>query len=243
MNTLNAIDKVSMSRREAIQLSTTALAGLSLGALAPGEAAAQGAPPQPEGLVDTKLRGAAQLALMPDGSAVEYTPQEAGTITGVLWRTKNQTPDIEFDYRKMKIKLDARGTARRSGTLTFGDLEKLPQHSYVTLLQCGAPMPRGIVKWTGVRFSDFAQAMGAQSFAYYGRLVGSDGYFVDEDMKTLMHPQVILAWLLNDEPIPPQHGAPLRLIVPFRYGARSLKAITEISFTATSFAPPKPWPT
>jgi DMSO/TMAO reductase YedYZ molybdopterin-dependent catalytic subunit len=243
MNKLKAIDKVSMSRREAMQLSTTALAGLSLGALAPGEAAAQAAAPQPEGLVDTKLRGAAQLALMPDGSAVEYTPQEAGTITGVLWRTKNQTPDIEFDYRKMKIKLDARGTARLSGTLTFGDLEKLPRHSYVTLLQCGAPMPRGVVKWTGVRFSDFAQAMGAQSFAYYGRLVGSDGYFVDEDMKTLMHPQVILAWLLNDAPIPPQHGAPLRLIVPFRYGARSLKAITEISFTATSFAPPKPWPT
>jgi DMSO/TMAO reductase YedYZ molybdopterin-dependent catalytic subunit len=243
MSKLNAIDKASMSRREAMQLSTTALAGLSLSALAPGEAAAQAAAPQPESLVDTKLRDAAKLALMPDGSAVEYTPQEAGTITGVLWRTKNQTPDIEFDYRKMKIKLDARGTARLSGTLTFGDLEKLPRHSYVTLLQCGAPMPRGIVKWTGVRFSDFAQAMGAQSFAYYGRLVGSDGYFVDEDMKTLMHPQVILAWLLNDEPIPPQHGAPLRLIVPFRYGARSLKAIREISFTATTFAPPKPWPT
>jgi DMSO/TMAO reductase YedYZ molybdopterin-dependent catalytic subunit len=226
-----------------MQISTSALAGLSLGALNPDEAAAQPAPPQPDGLVDTKLRDAARLPLMPDGSAVEYTPQEAGTITGVLWRTKNQTPDIEFDYRKMKIKLDARGTAKLSGTLTFGDLEKLPRHSYVTLLQCGAPTPHGIVKWTGVRFSDFAQAIGAQSFAYYGRLVGSDAYFIDEDMKTLTHPQVILAWLLNDEPIPPQHGAPLRLIVPFRYGARSLKAITEIAFTATSFAPPKPWPT
>jgi DMSO/TMAO reductase YedYZ molybdopterin-dependent catalytic subunit len=236
MNTAN------LSRREAMQLSTTALAGLSLGALATGEALAQSAP-QPQGLVDTKLRDASRLPLQPDGSAVEYTPQEAGTITGVLWRTKNQTPDIEFDYRKMKIKLDARGTAKLSGTLTFGDLEKLPRHSYVTLLQCGAPTPHGIVKWTGVRFSDFAQSIGAQSIAYYGRLVGSDAYFIDEDMKTLMHPQVILAWLLNDEPIPPQHGAPLRLIVPFRYGARSLKAITEISFTATSFAPPKPWPT
>jgi DMSO/TMAO reductase YedYZ molybdopterin-dependent catalytic subunit len=232
---------MKMSRRDTMQLSAAALAGLSLAELS--RAAAQNAPPQPDGLVETKLRDAATLALKPDGSAVEYTPQEAGTITGVLWRTKNQTPDIEFDYRKMKIKLDARGTAKLSGTLTFGDLEKLPRQSYVTLLQCGAPMPRGIVKWTGVRFSDFAQSLGAQSFAYYGRLVGSDNYFVDEDMKTLMHPQVILAWLLNDQPIPPQHGAPLRLIVPFRYGARSLKAITEISFTATTFAPPKPWPT
>ncbi|HEY6255521.1 MAG TPA: molybdopterin-dependent oxidoreductase [Xanthobacteraceae bacterium] len=237
------MNAMNMSRREAMQLSTSALAGLSMAVIKPVEAAAQAAPPRPEGLVDTKLRDAAKLALQPDGSAVEYTPQEAGTITGVLWRTKNQTPDIEFDYRKMKIKLDARGTAKLSGTLTFGDIEKLPRHSYVTLLQCGAPTPHGIVKWTGVRFSDFAQALGVQSFAYYGRLVGSDAYFIDEDMKTLTHPQVILAWLLNDEPIPPQHGAPLRLIVPFRYGARSLKAITEISFTATSFPPPKPWPT
>jgi DMSO/TMAO reductase YedYZ molybdopterin-dependent catalytic subunit len=161
----------------------------------------------------------------------------------VLWRTKNKTPEGEYDVRKMKIKVDGRGTATLSGTLTFDVLEKLPRHSYVVRLQCGAPNPRGTVKWTGVRFSDFAQAVGAQSFANYCRLVGSDAYFIDEDMTILMHPQVVLAWQLNDAPIPPEHGAPLRLIVPFRYGARSLKAITEIQFTATSFAPPKPWPT
>src|SRR5438309_12108337 len=239
---------MKMSRRETMQLSATALAGMSFAAVKSLEVAAQtppaqSTPAQPGGLVDTQLRNIPALPLNPDGSAPEYTPQQAGQIDGVLWRTRNQSPDGEYDYRKMKIKLDARGTAKLSGTLTFPDLEKLPRHSYVTLLQCGAPKPRGIVKWTGVRFSDFAQALGMQSFAYYGRLVGSDNYFVDEDMKTLMHPQVVLAWLLNDEPIPPQHGAPLRLIVPFRYGARSLKAITEISFTATTFAPPKPWPT
>ena len=49
-------------------------------------------------------------------------------------------------------------------------------------------------------------------------------------METLRHPQVMLAWLMNDAPIPPRHGAPLRLIVPFRYGNRSIKAITEIVF-------------
>jgi sulfoxide reductase catalytic subunit YedY len=58
-----------------------------------------------------------------------------------------------------------------------------------------------------------------------------------------MHPQVMLAWLINDAPIPPQNGAPLRLVVPFRYGARSLKAITDIQFTATSFPPPRSWQT
>jgi DMSO/TMAO reductase YedYZ molybdopterin-dependent catalytic subunit len=233
---------MKISRRETMQFSATALAGLSFAQLGPGAAAAQGAP-QPDGLVDTPLRSISTLPLKPDGSAVEFAPQEAGAITGVLWRTKNQTPPGEYDFHKMKIKVDARGTAKLSGALTFDVLDKLPRHSYVVRLQCGAPMPRGTVKWTGVRFSDFAQAVGAQSFANYCRLIGTDAYFIDEDMTTLMHPQVVLAWQLNDEPIPPQHGAPLRLIIPFRYGARSLKAITEIQFTATSFAPPKPWPT
>jgi DMSO/TMAO reductase YedYZ molybdopterin-dependent catalytic subunit len=239
---------MTMSRRETIRFSATALASMSLAAAKSQQALAQAqseAPPAqpPQGLIDTNLRNIATLPLRPDGSAVEYMPQEAGAITGVLWKTKNQTPPGEYDYRKMRIRIDGRGTSKLSGTLTFSDLEKLPQFSYVVRLQCGAPMPRGTVKWTGVRFSDFAKMVGAQSFANYGRLFGTDGYFIDEDMTTLAHPQVVLAWQLNDEPIPPQHGAPLRLIVPFRYGARSLKAITEIQFTATSFAPPKPWPT
>ena len=228
---------MKISRRETMQLSATALAGLSLAGLS--SAAAQNAAP-PAGLVDTQLRNAPPLPLNPDGSAVEYPPQQAGTIAVVLWKTKNrETPDIEFDVRKMKVKLDGRGTTKLGGTLTFDHLEKLPRHSQITLLQCGASMPRGIVKWTGVRFSDFAQSIGVQSIAAYGRFVGSDGYYLDEDIRTLMHPQVMLAWLINDEPIPPQNGAPLRLVVPFRYGARSVKAITEISLTATSF-PPRP---
>jgi DMSO/TMAO reductase YedYZ molybdopterin-dependent catalytic subunit len=232
---------MTISRRETLQLSASALAGLSLAQLRASDAAAQAS--QPGGLVDTPLRNIQNLPLNADGSAPEHAPQAAGQIDGVLWRTKNQTPEGEYDYRKMRIKVDARGTAKLSGTLTFPDLEKLPRHSYVTLLQCGAAKPRGIVKWTGVRFSDFAKMVGAQSVAAYGRMMATDGYYLDEDMATLMHPQVVLAWLLNDQPIPPQHGAPLRLIVPFRYGARSIKAITDIQFTATSFAPAKPWPT
>ena len=230
---------MSMSRRQAIQ-SASALATLSIAAIRAAPAAAQAAA-QPDGLVDAKLRTIAPLPLQADGSAVEYSQAETGPIDGVLWKGKG-TPDIEFDYRKMKVKIDGRGTSTLSGTLSFSDLEKLPRHSQITLLQCGAVKPHGIVKWTGVRFSDFAASVGAQSFANYARLTASDDYYLDEDMKTLMHPQVMLAWMANDRPLPPENGAPMRLVVPFRYGARSVKAITAIQFTATSFPPQKPWP-
>jgi DMSO/TMAO reductase YedYZ molybdopterin-dependent catalytic subunit len=230
---------MNISRRESLQLS--AIAALSLaGALRPLAAAAQGAP-APDSLVETKLRNIMALPLNPDGSAPEHPASAITDLDGALWKTKG-TPDIEFDVQKMKVKVDARGTANLSGTLRFSDLEKLPRFSQITLLQCGAPKPTGIVKWTGVRFSDVAKMLQAQTFAAYGRFVASDGYVIDEDINTLMHPQVMLAWMMNDKPLTPDHGAPMRLVVPFRYGARSLKAITEIQLTATSFPPPPPLP-
>jgi DMSO/TMAO reductase YedYZ molybdopterin-dependent catalytic subunit len=233
---------MEMSRRQTIQVTAGAIGAFSIAALRPEAAGAQAAAqPQPDKLVETRLRPISELPINPDGSAKEFTEAETGPIDGALWKTKGP-PDIEFDYRKMKVKLDGRGTSTLSGTLTFADLEKLPPHTQITLLQCGAPKPRGIVKWTGVRFSDFAKAMGAQSFANYVRLTASDDYYLDEDMKTMMHPQVMLAWMANDKPLPPANGAPMRLVVPFRYGARSVKAITAIAFTATSFPPQKGWP-
>lgn len=232
---------MKISRRQVMHVSGAALTGLSLG-FKPERLLAQAQPPAPtpDKLVEEPLRSLADLSLKPDGSAPEYTPREAGTISEpTLWRyTKGQPPAIEFDYRKMKVKITARGVVKRSGTLTFADLEPLPRVSPVFLLQCGSPNPRGIVKWTGVRFADVANMLGVLPTATYCRFIAADRYWSEEEVKTMMHPQVLLAWMLNDAPIPPKHGAPLRLVIPFRYGARSLKAITEIQFTASSFTGP-----
>ena len=227
-----------ISRRDAIcGISSATLAGLALGVTpaALQAQAPQAQEPWPDRLVERPLRQGfpAPLPLNPDGSAPEHQDSEAGPITDpLMWRTPNrQAPDVEFDYRKMAIKLDTRGLARLTGTLRFEDLEKLPRVSHTFLLQCGAANPHGIVKWTGVRFSDVADILGLVPGAHYCRLIASDRHYVDEPIATLRHPQVMLAWLMNNEPIPPRYGAPLRLVVPFRYGNRSIKAITEIIFS------------
>ena len=229
---------MTLSRRKAISLSGSTLAGLSLGVLRPphsGVLQAQGQDDWPDTLVERPLREGfpAPLPLNPDGSAPEHPESAAGPITDpLMWRSQGrQTPEIEFDYRSMAIRVDTRGMSRLSGTLRFSDLEQLPVVSGTYLLQCGAPNPRGIVKWTGVRFSDFADMLGLIPGVHYCRFVASDRFYADEPMTTLRRPQVMLAWMMNDEPIPPRHGAPLRLIVPFRYGNRSVKAITEMTFS------------
>jgi DMSO/TMAO reductase YedYZ molybdopterin-dependent catalytic subunit len=240
---------MAITRRDAIcSISGATIAGLS-GLLTPEQLRAQAAAaqePWPDRLVERPLRTGfpAPLPLNPDGSAPEHPASAAGPITDpLMWRTPNrQAPEIEFDYRKMAIKVDTRGLAKLAGTLRFEDLEKLPRVSGTYLMQCGAPNPRGIVKWTGVRFGDFADLLGLNPGVHYCRFVASDRHYVDEAMTTLRHPQVLLVWMMNDQPLAPRHGAPLRLVVPFRYGNRSIKAITEMVF-ATPSLPMPPLPT
>ncbi len=245
---------MAISRRRAISMSGATLAGMSLGVMplnaaqAPAAGAAPAAPaapaPWPDTLVEQAMRAGfpADLPLMPDGSAPEHNVSESGAITPPLfWRTPGRvTPPLPTP-QQMAIKVDTRGLGRLRGTLHLSDLEKLPRVSGTYLLQCGAANPRGIVTWTGVRFSDFADMLGLHPRVHYGRFVSVDGMYVDEDMTTLRHRQVMLAWMMNGQTLSADHGAPLRLIVPFRYGNRSIKAISEISFGTPGLpAPPAP---
>ena len=229
---------MTISRRKALSISGSTLAGLSLGVLTPRRLQTARAKVQedwPDELVERPLRDGfpAPLPLNDDGSAPEHPESDAGAISDpLMWRSQGrQTPEIEFDYREMRIKIDTRGLARLTGTLRFSDLEQLPSISRTFLLQCGAPNPLGIVKWTGVHFRDFTDMLGLIPEVHYCRFVASDRFYADESLTTLRHPQVMLAWLMNDEPLPPRPGAPLRLIIPFRYGNRSVKAITEMTFS------------
>ena len=236
---------MSITRRNVLQISGTALTGLSLGTLTGRQLLAQGgqqAQDFPDTLVEGPLRAGfpADLPLLPDGSAPLHDPSEAGEITPpLMWRTEGrQTPDLDPDPRTMAVRVDTRGLGRMRGTLRFSDLERLPQMEATYLLQCGAANPRGIVTWTGVRFADFAAMLGLHEGVHYCRFTAADGFYADEDMDTLRHRQVMLAWMMNGEPLAADHGAPLRLIVPFRYGNRSVKSITGMMFATPGLPPP-----
>jgi DMSO/TMAO reductase YedYZ molybdopterin-dependent catalytic subunit len=233
---------MSITRRDAIKISGSTLAGLSLTGLTPDELVPQAAPAQefPQSLVESQVRDWADLPLNPDGSAPVHPETAAGAIRGrLMWRAgegraAGVTPPGEADYTLMRIRVDPRGNARLRGTMTYADLEKLPRFSQTTLLQCGTPEPTGVVKWTGVRFSDFCNMIGLSNEAHYARFIAVDRHYVDEPVHVLKHPQVMLAWMMNDQPLSLDHGAPLRLIIPFRYGNRNIKAITDILFGTPS---------
>ena len=59
----------------------------------------------------------------------------------------------------------------------------------------------------------------------------NQGYFVGLDMESAMHPQALLCYEMNSAPLTAEHGAPLRLVIPVKYGIKNIKRIGSIQFT------------
>lgn len=131
-------------------------------------------------------------------------------------------------------------------TLTLDDIKALPRVEMITELKCIEGWSI-IVQWAGARFSDFAAKYRPQTkdgsepdivnrpeklVPYISLSTPDNGYFVGWDMPSILHPQTLLAYEMNGEPLLPEHGAPLRLASPTKYGIKLIKRIGRIEFTA-----------
>lgn len=67
--------------------------------------------------------------------------------------------------------------------------------------------------------------------AHYVTIVDEGGYTTSLPIEDLMHKDVLLAYKLNDKPLEPAHGAPLRLVVPHKYAYKSAKWVRKLRFT------------
>jgi DMSO/TMAO reductase YedYZ molybdopterin-dependent catalytic subunit len=140
-----------------------------------------------------------------------------------------------------KLTVDGIKGAEEPLSLTLADIQALPKVEMITELKCIEGWSR-ILKWGGVRFQDFiAQyAPGQRDPNSYVALETPDrGYYVGLDMASAMHPQTLLCYEMNGDPLSSEHGAPLRLVIPLKYGIKNLKRIGRIAFTTAR--PPDYW--
>jgi DMSO/TMAO reductase YedYZ molybdopterin-dependent catalytic subunit len=112
------------------------------------------------------------------------------------------------------------------------EIKALPKTEIVFDFKCVEGWDQ-IQYWGGLRFVDFVKHFKLDNEAklkYVGMETPDKEYFVGLDMDSAMHPQTILAYEMNGKPIPVNHGAPLRLIIPVKYGVKNLKRIGAITF-------------
>jgi DMSO/TMAO reductase YedYZ molybdopterin-dependent catalytic subunit len=148
-----------------------------------------------------------------------------------------------FDPRLWRLQVVGAGEPEQ---LTLEDIRRLPRAEMTTELKCIEGWSV-IVNWAGCRLADFAAAYdpGAQSATasnargrprdavrYVGLETPDGGYYVGMDMPSALHPQTLLCYEMNGEPLSIAHGAPLRLVTTVKYGIKSIKRIGRIRFTA-----------
>jgi DMSO/TMAO reductase YedYZ molybdopterin-dependent catalytic subunit len=119
--------------------------------------------------------------------------------------------------------------------ITIDEIKTLPKTEIVYDFKCVEGWDQ-VQHWAGVRFSDFIRHFQLEELArkkYVGLETPDGKYYVGLDRESAFHPQTILAYEMNDQPIADVHGAPLRLIIPVKYGIKNLKRIGTMSFSDT----------
>lgn len=136
------------------------------------------------------------------------------------------TPEVDAENWRLNLE-----GAASPVTLTLANIKSLTPYEMITELRCIEGWSV-IVKWTGARLADLmAQFPPANPARFVALETPGRGYYVGLDMASAIHPQTLLAYAINDQPLNWHHGAPLRLAIPVKYGIKNIKRIGLIRYT------------
>ncbi len=138
--------------------------------------------------------------------------------------------DLEPGQWVLNVQTSDRASSRQ---LTMAQVRELPRVEQITQLNCIEGWTV-VVQWAGARFADFtvgAYAPLGLGTKYVGMETPDRRYFVGLDMASALHPQTLLCYEMNGADLTSAHGAPLRLVIPVKYGVKNIKRIGKIIYT------------
>ncbi len=149
--------------------------------------------------------------------------------------------DPSIDLATWRLRVEGAADHRPARLFTLAELKTLPRVEMTTELKCIEGWST-IVAWAGVRLADLAALTGLatrsarpgdpRDLLGYAALATPDGgYYVGLEMDSALHPQTLLCYEMDGRPLSPEHGAPMRLVIPVKYGIKNLKQIGTIRFT------------
>ncbi len=234
--------------RETARLTRRKFLGLTSGAIALGAITAVGGYALQAG---ARAATAARVALRLPAPAVKAAAVPSGADFGIagvpkvvvanenFYRidTALQIPQIDPTQWQLKIT----GMVKNPLTLTFAELLALPlEESYTTLMCVSNEVGGSLIgnaKWLGYPIRHLLAKAQPTSGADMVFSSSSDGFTASTPLATLQEDSrnAILAVGMNGEPLPPEHGYPVRMVVPGLYGyVSATKWVTELKVTKFS---------
>ena len=155
------------------------------------------------------------------------TPEQAFPAYSITYNRQRRFPDPPSDWA-----LEVGGLVRKPVRLTLPMLQAMPSVTYTVKHHCVEGWT-AVATWTGVPVSSVLAMVEPLPTARYLRFDSFDsGYSNGWDLTSAAHPQTILAYARNDQPLPSPRGAPLRLYSPVKLGYKLTKYLSAMTLTA-----------
>ncbi len=236
-----------LSRRRFVRL---LLAGGSVAVLDACELAeAPQQTPDPPGDESPWVKDPTPFILHPTNLETRLSTLEGLLTPNELFFVRNHAPTPILDPVSFRLRIEGDGV-RRPLELSLTELQEMPSRSVVAYVECagnwrsffgtllgrtarGGPWGRGGVScatWTGVPLSAVLARAGVSTDAVDVLLAGADDVEFSRPMPITkaMDPDTILAYEMNGVDLPPDHGSPLRGVVPGWVASNSVKWLTRI---------------
>ena len=136
-----------------------------------------------------------------------------------------------FDPATWRLRID--GLVDRPQTLDYEQLRALPAAEQVSTFHCVTGWTVSNVHWRGVRFADLLAAAEPHPEAGVLTFTSAEKPYVDTLTLDQAHlPDVMLAYEMDGQPLPREHGAPVRVVIPDMYGYKGVKWVERITLGA-----------
>jgi DMSO/TMAO reductase YedYZ molybdopterin-dependent catalytic subunit len=200
---------------------------------------AQGAAPTPPA---ANAATASPTAAAPVASAASLPPTPAGRATPAPGTRAEITSNPDFyrvdidlfppEISSSSWQLNVSGLFDRPRDLTLQDLLAMPAATQPITQSCiSNPIGGDLISstyYTGVRLPDLLQELGLQSAARQLFLRSADGFYESVEMQDMQDPRTLLVYGMNGVALPVEHGYPLRIYLPNRYGMKQPKWIISM---------------
>ncbi|MCM2681314.1 protein-methionine-sulfoxide reductase catalytic subunit MsrP [Echinimonas agarilytica] len=195
-----------------------------------------------------------RLKFIKDDSALAVTPEAKATTYNNFYEFgtgKDDPADNAQDFKTTPWSIKVSGHAENTGTFHLEDILKWnPLEERVYRLRCVEAWSM-VIPWIGFPLAEMIKRFSPTSDAKYvafqtlhdpkqmpgqrNRLMGGGinyPYVEGLTIEEAMNPLTLIAVGMYGKTIPPQNGAPVRLVLPWKYGFKSIKSIVSIRFTS-----------
>jgi len=166
---------------------------------------------------------------VPPRETVYFTPNDKFYVVNFMDSPYNFSRDLDVEQWQMSVK----GGVKHPVSLGWRDILNRKSFDQAVTLMCIDTLPGGSslgnAMWRGISLKELLKEVGADEDTARDVIFrAADGYDDSIPFQRAMQDDVMLAYLMNGEKLPKEHGFPLRLVVPGLYGIKNVKWITEI---------------